>query len=310
MKGLLRGDGHGRAASDASARSMWELAEPVHDLVYFTPEARHEADRAGMRGFWMGYVAMRAAPLGVVPAAVVVSSFYVFHPDRVTRALPDAWRYATPSDMLAARERAVDLSMRRLFGEDVVRSARMAEAADLAWDAAAAADTAGRVLGGANQALDRPELPHVRLWQAATTLREHRGDGHVAVLVSRRVGPVEAMVLKAASGESDGAMLREGRKWDAATWQRAEADLRARGWIDDVGRLTPRGAAERDAIEAETDAAAEGPWRAVGRDATVRLAELLTPLARDVLASGVIPSGNPVGLTGAPRRDSGAAGSR
>ncbi|MGW2939004.1 helix-turn-helix domain-containing protein [Streptomyces sp. NPDC001156] len=73
---------------------------------------------------------------------------------------------------------------------------------------------------------------------------------------------------------------------------------------------TPRGAAERDAIEAETDAAAEGPWRAVGRDATVRLAELLTPLARKVLASGVIPSGNPVGLTWAPRCDSGGAGSR
>ncbi|MGI5134354.1 hypothetical protein [Streptomyces sp. CA-106110] len=27
----------------------------MHDLVYFTPEARQEADRAGMRGFWMGW---------------------------------------------------------------------------------------------------------------------------------------------------------------------------------------------------------------------------------------------------------------
>jgi hypothetical protein len=281
---------------------MWELLEPVHDLVYFTPEARQAADEAGMRGFWMGYVALRAAPLGPAPAAVVTSSFYVFHPDRVSRALPDAWRYATPSQLLAARERAVDLAMRRLYGEDAVRGAPMAEAAELAWEAARAADTAGRVLGAANQALEPPAEPHVRLWQAATTLREHRGDGHVAVLVGRGVGPVEAMVLKAAAGESDGAMLREGRKWDAATWQRTEAELRARGRIDGSGALTPEGAAERRAIEEATDAAAEGPWRALGDAATARLAELLAPLAETVAASGLIPSGNPVGLTGAPRR--------
>ncbi|POX50615.1 hypothetical protein [Streptomyces sp. Ru72] len=284
---------------DVSSRLMWELSEPVHDLVYFAPEARQAADEAGMRGFWMGYFGLRAAPLGPVPAAVVTGSFYVFHPDRVARALPDAWRYAAPSDLLAARERAVDRAMRRLYGDAAVHGGLMAEAADLAWDAAQAADTAGRVLGAANQALERPAQPHVRLWQAATTLREHRGDGHVAVLVSRGIGPVEAMVLKAASGESDGALLREGRKWDSATWEGAEALLRERGWIDGRGRLTEAGAAERAAIEEATDAAAEGPWRALGRDATMRLAELLAPLARTVVASGVIPSGNPVGVTGA-----------
>ncbi|MFF3905918.1 hypothetical protein ACFYZJ_07885 [Streptomyces sp. NPDC001848] len=285
--------------SDVSSRLMWELVEPVHSLVYFTPEARQAADEAGMRGFWMGYFGLRAAPLGPVSAAVVTSSFYVFHPDRVARALPDAWRYATPSDLLAARERAVDRAMRRLYGEETVHGELMARAADLAWDAAEAADTAGRVLGAANQALDRPAEPHVRLWQAATTLREHRGDGHVAVLVSRGIGPVEAMVLKAAAGESDGALLREGRKWDSATWQDTEGVLRERGWLDGDGRLTDAGAAERHAIEEATDAAAESPWRALGQDATARLAELLAPLARKVVTSGVIPSGNPVGVTGA-----------
>jgi len=158
--------------------------------------------------------------------------------------------------------------------------------------------------GAANQALDRPAEPHVRLWQAATTLREHRGDGHVAVLVSRGIGPVEAMVLKAAAGESDGAMQRESRKWDAGTWRGTEAALRERGWIDDSGRLTTDGAAEHRAIEEATDAAAEGPWRALGRDTTARLAELLAPLAQRAVASGMIPSGNPVGLTGALLRRS------
>ncbi|MFJ5531829.1 hypothetical protein [Streptomyces sp. NPDC093261] len=293
--------------SEGVSRLMWELAEPVHSLVYFTPEVRRAADEIGMRGFWMGYFALRAAPLGPVEPAVVTSSFYVFHPSRVRRALPDAWGYATVADVLAARGRGVALAMRRLYGEDALRSARMAEAADLAWAAAEAADTAGRVLGAANQALERPAEPHLRLWQGATTLREHRGDGHVAVLVSRGVGPVEALVLKAAAGESDGALLREGRKWDDATWHATEAALRDRGWIDGSGRLTTRGAAERRAIEDATDAAAEGPWRALGHDATARLAELLAPWARTVVESGVIPSGNPVGLTGALLGDSGGA---
>ncbi|MGW1161957.1 SCO6745 family protein [Streptomyces sp. NPDC002513] len=292
---------------EGASRLMWELTEPVHDLVYFAPEARQAADEVGMRGFWMGYFALRAAPLGPVQPAVVTSSFYVFHPSRVMRALPDAWRYASVADVLAARQRAVALAMRRLYGEDALRGSRMAEAADLAWAAAQAADTAGRVLGAANQALERPAEPHVRLWQAATTLREHRGDGHVAVLVSRGIGPVEALALKAAAGESDGALLREGRKWDDATWRATEAALRDRGWVDDNGRLTARGAAERRAIEDATDAAAEGPWRALGHDATVRLAELLAPWARKVVASGVIPSGNPVGLTGALLSDVGDA---
>jgi hypothetical protein len=210
------------------ARRMWELGEPVHDLVYFSPEAREAADGLGMRGFWMGYFALRAAPLGPVPAAVVTGAFYVFHPARVAGALPDAWGYADPAAVVAARERAMDAALTRVYGAGRVASADLTEAADLAWRAAEAADTAGRVLGAANQALDRPALPHVRLWQALTTLREHRGDGHIAVLVAHGVGPVAAMVLKVAAGESDADLLRLGRKWDAEAWGTAVEELRDR----------------------------------------------------------------------------------
>ncbi|MFD7306212.1 hypothetical protein ACFV83_35770 [Streptomyces pharetrae] len=290
------------------ARSMWERYEPVHGIVYFAPEARRAADELGLRGFWMGYFALRAAPLGPVPAPVVTSCFYVFHPDRVARALPDAWRHTTPADALAARLRAVDAAMTRLFGQDGVASAAMAEAADLAWEAAMAADPAGRVLGAANQALDRPGRPHLRLWQALTTLREHRGDGHVAVLVAHGLGPVEALVLKAAAAESDATLLRESRKWDLSAWQAAEAALRERGRLAGDGSLTAAGAALHAEVEAGTDAAAAQPWKAVGEAAAARLAALLEPLARTVLASGTVPSGNPVGLTGDLWRASRPAG--
>ncbi|MFJ8109517.1 hypothetical protein [Streptomyces sp. NPDC096132] len=285
--------------SDTAARTMWERFEPVHDLVYFAPEVRRAADDLGLRGYWMGYFALRAAPLGPAPASVVTSSFYVFHPHRVARALPDAWSHADPADVLAARARAMDAAMTGLYGPDVVASAEIAEAADLAWEAARAADTGGRVLAAANQALARPAQPHVRLWQALTTLREHRGDGHVAVLVSRGVGPVAAMALKCAAGESDPEFQRTTRKWDEEQWRAAQAELGTRGWLDEDGLLTKEGAAAHEEIEADTDAAATLPWTALGPAATARLAHLLEPLARTVLDSGIIPPANPVGLTGA-----------
>ncbi|MEU1008725.1 hypothetical protein [Streptomyces sp. NPDC005890] len=284
--------------ADGMARALWERYEPVHQLVYFAPEAHRAADGLGLRGFWMGYFALRAAPLGAAPPSVVTSCFYVFHPARVARALPDAWAYAAPADALAARREAVDAAMTRLFGADAVASAAFAEAADLAWEAAAGADTAGRVLGAANQALERPDRPAARLWQALTTLREHRGDSHVAVLVGLGIGPVEAMVLKAAAGESDGSFLRETRKWPEDDWAAAVERLHADGRLAADGSLTPAGAALRAEAEARTDAAAEGPWNTLGTERSERLAVLLEPLARTVGDSGLLPAGNPVGLTG------------
>lgn len=283
---------------DASvARAMWERFEPVHQLVYFSPEVREAAEGLGLRGYWAGYFALRAAPLGPVPASVVTSCFYVFHPDRAAAALPDAWTLASPQHVLRAREQAMDAAMTGFFGPDVCASDELAEAADLAWEAARAADTAGRVLGAANQSLPRPAQAHVRLWQAVTTLREHRGDGHVAVLVSRRLGPVEALSLKSAAGETDASFQQRVRRWDGEEWRAAQARLRERGWIDEDGHITEAGTDAHAQMEAETDAAALTPWQALGAGATARLARLLEPLARRVLDSGIVPAGNPVGLT-------------
>ena len=49
-----------------TARAMWTLFEPVHAVTYFAPEARAAFEEAGLRGFWRGYFAGRAAPLGPV----------------------------------------------------------------------------------------------------------------------------------------------------------------------------------------------------------------------------------------------------
>ncbi|TCK25960.1 SCO6745 family protein [Pseudonocardia endophytica] len=273
-----------------TARDLWRRLEPIHDVVYFSPESRTAADAIGMRGYWMGYVAFRVAPLGPVGPAPVIAAFHGFPPSTITRALPDAWSYATPELALEARAAGTAEALRRLWGSDV----DVTEAADLAWTAAQAADDPGRVLGAANRALQRPDDPVRALWQAATTLREHRGDGHVAVLVTRGIGPVHAHLLKLAAGGTDPDMLRRSRRWSDEQWAAAGADLRERGWTDDDGRLTDAGTAERDEIERLTDAAAVVPWEALGRERSERLAGLLDPLAAAV--AGDLPAGNPVGL--------------
>jgi hypothetical protein len=266
--------GGAKPMNDGTARRMWQLYEPIHDVTYFTPEARAAADSLGVRGFWMGYFALRVAPLG-----------------------PDAWTYTNPHDAIRVRLAGADAALRRLWGNVTVESQEVVDAADLAWQAASAADTAGRILAAANQALPRPAQPHLALWQATTTLREHRGDGHIAVLLARGVSPVQAHLIKAAAGEADPAVLRESRRWSADAWRSAVEELSATGWLDVAAHLTPAGAAQHDEIEAATDRAAMQPWRALGEPATARLAELVTPLAAAVVGSGILPTSNPVGLT-------------
>ena len=45
------------------------------------------------------------------------------------------------------------------------------------------------------RALPVPEEPVARLFHAATLLREHRGDGHIAALMAEGIGGLEAHVL-------------------------------------------------------------------------------------------------------------------
>ena len=87
----------------ALARRLWQRLELIHAVTYFSPEPVNGLREAGYKGFWMGYFAGRAAPLGPVGPAVVTALFYNFAPSRVARALPDAWDFAPPEAALAAR---------------------------------------------------------------------------------------------------------------------------------------------------------------------------------------------------------------
>jgi len=146
------------AGGSAPARRMWQALETLHMTVYFAPEPRDAYRRAGLRGGWMGYFASRSAAMGPVPAEVVVAAFYNFHPRMVHRAIPDAWGFAAPAEVLAARSEGADAALRRLLG-GWVDGPEAAEAAALARRAMEGRDPAGRPLFAAHAALPWPERP-------------------------------------------------------------------------------------------------------------------------------------------------------
>jgi hypothetical protein len=279
-----------------TARTMWQTLEPYHALIYFAPEAREAYTAAGLKGYWMGYFASRSAALGPVPAEVVAALFYNFHPRMVARAIPDAWRFAPPERVLAARREAADAALRRLLGERVA-SPEVAEAARLARTAAEGCEVAGRPLFAAHLALGWPEEPHLALWHAATLLREYRGDGHIAALMAEGLDGCEAHISLVATGSVPREAIQPHRGWSDEEWEAAVERLRARGWIGASGLLTETGRAGRQGVEDRTDALARRPWEHLGAEGVERLRALAWPLSDTIMAQSGLPVPNPLGLS-------------
>src|SRR5438270_6853296 len=255
---------------------MWRALEPYHAVTCFAEESRQAFNDVGLRGFWMGYCAGRAAPMGPVGPGVVTATFFGFRHSMVARSLPDAWTFATLTDVLAARLQGVDRALRRLLG-DAVHDAGVAEAAGLARAAAEAGERAGRPIFAGNTDLPWPAEPHLMLWQASTMLREHRGDGHVVALTAAGVDGCESHVSLVAAGALSREVLQPNRGWTDDEWEAAISRLRARGWLSEDGTVTDEGTAARREIERHTDELALGPWQALGDQKAERLAELGTP---------------------------------
>ena len=273
----------------SAARAMWTMFEPVHDVTYFAPEALGAFTGAGLRGFWRGYFAGRAAPLGGARAAVVAASFYNFAPAFVARAIPGVWDLITPQEAIAVREAGAAAALRRLLAG---REAKAAKAASLLWRAAEDLDFAGRVLCAANAELPVSGEPLTRLWQATTLLREHRGDGHFATLAAADIDGCEAVVLRSAK-DIPRDLMQPARGWTGEQWGAAAARLTERGWIGEDGTMTAAGRVAHDAVEAATDQAAARPWTRMGAAGLAEAADVLFPLAQACAAA--LPEVIPVG---------------
>lgn len=279
----------------STARSLWEHLEPLHAVVYFSPEPQAGLGEVGYRGYWMGYFAQRAAPLGAAGPEVVHALFYNFAAERVARALPDAWAIGAPSVALSVRADGSVAALRRLLGQ-LADDPSVAVAADLAWRAVASAPAAGRALFAANQTLPRSDDPLAALWQAATSLREHRGDGHIAALLVAGVSGRESHVLHALATGSPREVYLASRDLGDDEWAGHVAALRARGLVDAAGVITAAGRVVKDEVERRTDELAAAAYVDLSDAELDQLLAAIRPLARAVIRGGDLPLDSPMGL--------------
>jgi hypothetical protein len=269
---------------------MWTLFEPVHAVTYFAPEALEAFKAAGLRGFWRGYFAGRAAPLGAAGPDVVTASFYNFAPAFVARALPSVWGLIPPADAVRVRREGATAALGALLAG---RDGQVKTAVGLLERALDGLGYPGRLLAAANGALPEGEDELGRLWQAVTTLREHRGDGHFAAALAADLDGAEVLVLRCGLDMSR-EIMQPIRGWTDEQWDAAAERLAGRGLLDGDGTITAAGRDVRAAVEAATDRAAERPWAALGDAGVAELAVALTPLA--VACAAVVPYPSPIGV--------------
>ncbi|MBC2876244.1 MULTISPECIES: SCO6745 family protein [Streptomyces] len=275
---------------ETTARALWRLAEPVHAVTYFAPEARAAYEEAGLRGWRRGYFAGRAAPFGPVGPEPVAASFFGFAPATVAGALPSVWEVVSPGRALELRRAGARNALRRLL---TGRDEEVGRAAGLLAERMRELDCGGRVLSAANRALGFPVDPLDRLWHAATLLREHRGDGHVAALVAADLDGCESLVLRAGL-DIPRSELQPYRGWTDEEWAAAAHRLTARGLLAPDGTATDEGRRLCASVEAATDRAAARPWRTADPAELRELTDALTPLSRACAEALRYP--NPIGL--------------
>lgn len=266
--------------------------ELIHSMTYFVPETQQALVAAGLPPRAC-YFAGRAAPLGPVGAGVVTATFYNFNRELIAPLIPTAWATVMPSEIMKIRYATLDVALRRLLGEDVLTSAEMSEAADLASIAAhSVPGDDGRPLYAAYAELDWPTAPHLVLWHALTLVREYRGDGHIAALQTAGLNGIEALITHTATGygfEKEFARTRRG--WSVEQWDAAARSLSDRELLAENGTLTTDGKDLRNLVEDITNDLATAPWAGLGEDGAARLVAIAAPWRDAIVAQGVFPAG-------------------
>ena len=255
-------------------RRLSVLDESIHAVVYFAPEPQAAYAELGLRGYWRGYFASRAAPLGPAGPELVTALFGGFAPAMVARAVPEVWAVATPQQVQAARLAGAVAALRWLFDE--IPLPAVALAAELTGRCVRALPLPGRPMAAAQAALPRPDEPLAALWHDCTVLREYRGDGHLAaVAVAGLVWP-EPHLLQ---GSQVDAQQQQHRGWDDQAWQGAAEHVHGKDLRD---------------VELLTDRLAAPAYEALDPAERVDLVQLLDPLA--LTASTQLPYPNAMAL--------------
>jgi len=264
---------------------MFDLVEPIGGIPYSADEPNEAMFALGFTNYWDTYFAGRAAPLGSsVPAEVVHALFYNFAPGEVARHIPKVWATTTPEAAIAARQEGCVNALRRILG-DLVDTTGFARATELLTRAATSAPLEGRPMYAALRTLPLPAEPVARLFHAASLLREHRGDGHIAALMTEGIGGLEAHVLYALDIGIPGTTFGRIHHLPSAQLTDLISGMKARGLIRDEVTFTPAGREAKDRVEALTDDLALAPYQVLEPGELDELIMALEPLAQKLLAA-------------------------
>jgi hypothetical protein len=127
-----------------------------------------------------------------------------------------------------------------------------------------------------------PDEPVAQLFQAAAMLREHRGDGHTAALMSEGISGLEAHVLLAIDMGMPARKFGRIHHLPAALLSHLVDGLVERSLVEDESTFTGAGRQVKDRVEALTDELATPPYDALGDEELEELIRLLEPLAQRI----------------------------
>jgi hypothetical protein len=269
---------------NSMARRMFELVEPIGVIPYSAEDANAAMFALGFTNYWDTYFAGRAAPLGLVPPEVVDALFYNFAPGEVARHIPKVWRTTTPAAAIAARQRGCATALRRILGDHVDTPA-FARATELLLRAATSAPVEGRPMYAALRAVPIPDDGVARCFHAASLLREHRGDGHIAALMTEGIGGLEAHVLLALDMNMPAEKFGRIHHLPAQQLAAVIDGMRDRDLIGPDGWLSERGRGVKQRVEALTDDLAARPYERLEPDEVDELVAILEPLAALLVAA-------------------------
>lgn len=290
-------------------RSATKRLDTLHSASYFAPTMTEALTSAGVPAE-AHYLAQRSASLGTPSAELVVATFFNYAPAYVSTHVPAVWESLRPADITAARIAGVEAMSAQILASDAATASGMDRAG---FDSLAtkileclrpvldAQSLSGRPLFAAHvpaltgaRAADPTLQSAVDLWAAITLLREHRGDAHIAALVTVGLSGLEAIVLDSATGRSFYPWsMRKTRGWSEEEWRETAEALQTRGLLTSSGddaHLTDAGAALKEDAETRTDAAVASAWDVLTDDALSALADDAKVVAKLVLGSGVLPS--------------------
>jgi len=237
----------------------------------------------------------------------VTAAFYNFHPDMVALAVPGCWERVPPDAVVLLRVAAATEALTSLCSGPSLGT--LIGALPLLRIASDHCGASGRILAGANRALwprvepelrgrglGGPELGLAEAWQACTTLREHRGDGHVAALLTHELSGLEAHLLVAGCRDVPAEVLRYNRGWTPEEWEWGSRRLLGRGLLGADGVATDAGRTALHSVEALTDQLAEPAFEVLSDGEANSLYGALVDCAGQIQASGLFPFPNPMGL--------------